>query len=138
MDSIHSSKSQQMEELGKKSEMKLHPKSMHVTGSGGWEPVILLAPTRCTASLQRERSCRAPDMTGFGSKPFYVSGSLIQQSILDFIFSLRLCYLLKHHGSSGITRLLERTGPFVIGSCINCGLNFIEFTQVLCWIVSKH
>lgn len=44
MDSIHSSKSQQMEELGKKSEMKLHPKSMHVTGSGGGSRDPVLRP----------------------------------------------------------------------------------------------
>ena len=58
MDSIHSSKLQQTEELEKKkSEMKLHPKSMCVTGSGrvGAE-IQSCIPTRCIAS-QRERSC---------------------------------------------------------------------------------
>ena len=132
--------------------MKLYPKSMCVTGLGRvgaeiphihGDPTEILHPNTIHSFAMQTQLYKAPDLTGFGSKLFYVSGSLIQRSIFDFIFSLKVVTLL-------LTSLKQRRFPrnheasvkglasIVIGSCINCGLNFIEFTQVLCWIVSKH
>ena len=82
--------------------MKLYPKSMCVMGLGRvgaeiphihGDPTEILHPNTIHSFAMQTQLYKAPDLTGFGSKLFYVSGSLIKRSIFDFIFSLQLCYL---------------------------------------------
>lgn len=83
--------------------------------------------------------------TGIGpdSELFHILSSLIVRTIIFyFLYSVQflllkslkyLCFQ-SHHAAA-----YEALADGVVGRpCINRGLNFIEFTEVLCWRVSKR
>lgn len=138
--SIASPKSQQTEKWNNitKLEVKLCIISICMIQVYEFIPTKPTAP-RCTFSCAELQNTL---LIGLGSNLFHILSLLIvANTIFYFIYSLPFLLLnsLKYLCfQSNYDALYKVLASIVVGSYINCGMNFIEFTEVLCWIVSKH